>query len=55
MGKVNGAMPELKKGLPKVLQFDGVYSTQDLKFKGSLNNLSLKGAITGTDASARFE
>ena len=55
MGKVNGAMPGLKKGLPKVLQFDGVYSTQDLKFKGSLNNLSLKGAITGTDASARFE
>ena len=55
MGKVNNAMPELKKGLPKVLQFDGVYTTQGLKFKGSLNNLSLKGAINGTDASARFE
>jgi hypothetical protein len=31
------------------------YTIKDLKFKGTLNNLSLKGAVTGTDASFRFE
>jgi len=55
LGKVNTALPQLRKALPKALQFDGVYTIKDLKFKGTLNNLSLKGAVTGTDASFRFE
>ena len=55
MGKVNTALPQFRKALPKVLRFDGVYTIKDLKFKGTLNNLSLKGAVTGTDASFRFE
>jgi AsmA protein len=55
LGKLNNAMPQLRKALPKALQFDGVYTIKDLKFKGTLNNLSLKGAVTGTDASFRFE
>src|SRR5437773_1793775 len=55
LGKVNNAMPQLRKSLPKALRFDGVYTIKDLKFKGTLNNLSLKGAVTGTDASFRFE
>jgi uncharacterized protein involved in outer membrane biogenesis len=55
LGKVNSALPQLKKALPKPLQFDGVYTIKDLKFKGTLNHLSLKGAVTGTDASFRFE
>ena len=55
LGKVNNAMPQLRKALPKALRFDGVYTIKDLKFKGTLNNLSLKGAVTGTDASFRFE
>ena len=55
MGKINNALPRFKKALPRVLQFDGIYSTKELKFKGSLNHLSLKGAVTGTDASVRFE
>lgn len=55
MGKVNSVIPQLKKGLPKVLQFDGVYSTKGLVFKGTLNNPSLKGAITGSDVSVKFE
>jgi uncharacterized protein involved in outer membrane biogenesis len=55
LGKVNTALPQFRKALPKVLQFDGVYTIKDLKFKGTLNNLSLKGAVTGTDASFRFE
>jgi len=55
LGKVNSALPQLKKALPKALRFDGVYTIDDLKFKGTLNHLSLKGAVTGTDASVRFE
>lgn len=55
LGKVNTALPQFSKALPKALRFDGVYTIKDLKFKGTLNNLSLKGAVTGTDASFRFE
>ena len=55
LGKVNAALPQFRTALPKVLRFDGVYTVKELKFKGTLNNLSLKGAVTGTDASFRFE
>ena len=55
LGKVNTALPQFRRALPKALRFDGVYTIKDLKFKGTLNNLSLKGAVTGTDASFRFE
>lgn len=55
LGKVNTALPQFRKALPKALQFDGIYTIDDLKFKGTLNHLSLKGAVTGTDASLRFE
>jgi uncharacterized protein involved in outer membrane biogenesis len=55
LGKVNAALPQFRKTLPEALRFDGVYTIKDLKFKGTLNNLSLKGAVSGTDASFRFE
>lgn len=55
LGKVNKALPQFRKALPRELRFDGIYTIKDLKFKGTLNNLSLKGAVTGTDASFRFE
>jgi uncharacterized protein involved in outer membrane biogenesis len=56
LGKINAALPQFEKALPKALRFDGIYSTvKELKFKGTLNNLSLRGAVTGTDASFRFE
>ena len=55
LGKVNRALPQFRKSLPRHLRFDGIYDIKDLKFKGALNNLSLKGAISGTDASVRFE
>ena len=55
LGKVNTALPQFRKALPRALRFDGVYNIDDLKFKGTLNNLSLKGAVIGTDASFRFE
>jgi uncharacterized protein involved in outer membrane biogenesis len=55
LGKVNTALPQFSKALPEALRFDGIYTIEALKFKGTLNNLSLKGAVTGTDASFRFE
>ena len=55
LGKVNKALPQFRKALPSALRFDGIYTIKELKFKGTLNNLSLKGAVTGTDASFRFE
>ena len=55
LGKINRVAPQLQKFLPKELRFEGVYTIRDLKFRGTLNNLSLKGAVTGTDASVRFE
>ncbi len=55
LGKINRALPRLRKALPRALRFDGVYTIRDLRFSGTLNRLSLKGAVTGTDASFRFE
>jgi AsmA protein len=55
LGKVNRALPQLRRATPRHLRFDGIYDIKDLKFKGTLNNLSLKGAVSGTDASFRFE
>lgn len=55
LGKVNRALPQFRKALPRQLRFDGIYDIKDLKFKGTLNDLSLKGAVSGTDASFRFE
>ena len=55
LGRINKAVPQFRKALPKALRFDGIYTIKELKFRGTLNNLSLKGAVTGTDASFRFE
>lgn len=55
LGKVNRALPQFRRALPKHLRFDGIYDIKDLKFKGTLNKPSLKGAVSGTDASFRFE
>jgi uncharacterized protein involved in outer membrane biogenesis len=55
LGRINKALPQLRKALPRALRFDGIYTIQELRFKGTLNNLSLKGVVTGTDASFRFE
>ena len=55
LGKVNQALPQLRKALPKHLRFDGIYDIKDLQLKGTLNKPSIKGAVSGTDASFRFE
>ena len=55
LGMINRSLPRLRKALPRALRFDGVYTIKELKFSGTLNRLALKGAVTGTDASFRFE
>lgn len=55
LGKINAALPQFRKALPRALRFRGVYTVNELKFKGALNDLSLKGTVSGTDASFRFE
>jgi uncharacterized protein involved in outer membrane biogenesis len=55
LGRINAALPQFRKTLPRALRFDGVYTITGLRFKGTWNNLSLKGAVTGSDASFRFE
>lgn len=55
LGKINRALPQLRRATPRHLRFDGIYDIEDLKFTGALNNLSLKGALKGTDASFRLE
>ena len=55
MGKLRAALPVIKKGLPKALDLRGVYSTQGVRIKGTLNRPSLQGQVEGTDASFRFD
>jgi uncharacterized protein involved in outer membrane biogenesis len=55
MGKLRAALPNIKGGLPRPLDLHGVYTTQGVRFKGTLNRPSLQGQVEGTDASFRFE
>lgn len=55
MGKINRALPGPIKSLPKILQFDGIYTTRNLTISGSLRHPTIKGAINGSDASVRFD
>lgn len=55
MGRIRAALPAIRKELPRALDLRGVYTIKALRFKGTLNKPSLKGAVEGTDASFRFE
>lgn len=55
MGKINRALAAPIKSLPRILQFDGVYTTRHLTISGSLRHPKIKGAINGSDASVRFD
>jgi uncharacterized protein involved in outer membrane biogenesis len=55
LGKVNRALPQFRRATPRHLRFEGIYDIKGLKFKGTLSNPSLKGAVSGTDASFRFD
>jgi uncharacterized protein involved in outer membrane biogenesis len=55
MGKLRTALPIIKEGMPKALDLRGVYTSQGVRFKGTLNRPSLQGQVEGTDASFRFD
>jgi uncharacterized protein involved in outer membrane biogenesis len=55
MGKLRAALPIIKERVPKALDLRGVYSTQGVRVKGTLNQPSLLGQVEGTDASFRFD
>jgi len=54
MTRLGSALPNLKRVLPKGLDLSGVFKVKDLKFKGTLKDLSLSGKIDGTDGELRY-
>jgi len=54
MTRLKTAAPNLKKVLPKELDLSGVFRVKDLKFKGTLKDLALNGAIEGTNGALRY-
>ncbi|HEX9788307.1 MAG TPA: AsmA family protein, partial [Candidatus Binatia bacterium] len=54
MTRLKTAAPNLKNFLPKDLDLSGVFRVKDLKFKGTLKDLALNGAIEGNDGALRY-
>ncbi len=54
LGKLRSAVPQIKAALPKDFDLSGVFKIKDLKFKGTLQNLALKGELDGTDGLIHF-
>jgi AsmA protein len=54
MTRLKKAAPNLKNVFPKELDLSGVFRVKDLRFKGTLKDLALSGAIEGTDGAIRY-
>jgi AsmA protein len=54
MTRLKAAAPKLKNSLPKDLDLAGVFRVKDLKFKGTVKDLALSGAIEGTQGAIRY-
>ena len=54
MTRLKKAAPNLKNALPKELDLSGVFRVKDLKFKGTLKDLALNGALEGTNGAIRY-
>ena len=54
LGKLRTAVPQIKSSLPKDVDLSGVFKIKDLKFKGTLQNLVVKGGVEGTGGDVRF-
>ena len=54
LGKLRGAARQINAALPKDLDFSGIFKIKDIKFKGTLQNLALKGEFDGTGGLVRF-
>jgi AsmA protein len=49
-GKLKAALPAVKAALPKEADISGIVTVKDLRLKGTLKKLTLKGALDGTGA-----
>ncbi len=54
-GKLKSDLPLVKAALPKDMDLSGILTAKDLRFKGTLKKLSLKGALDGTGAAVNFD
>jgi uncharacterized protein involved in outer membrane biogenesis len=54
LSRLNEALPKLKNALGKELDLSGVFRVKNLKFQGSLRNLSLNGEIEGSNGALRY-
>jgi AsmA protein len=53
-GKLQSTLPAVRAALPKDLDVSGIITVKDLRLKGTLKKLSLKGALDGTGAALKF-
>jgi uncharacterized protein involved in outer membrane biogenesis len=53
-GKLKSALPAVKAALPKDADVSGIVTVKNLRLKGTLKKLALKGALDGTDATVNF-
>jgi uncharacterized protein involved in outer membrane biogenesis len=53
-GKLTSALPAVRAALPKDMDLSGILTVKDLRLKGTLRKLSLKGALDGTGAALNF-
>ncbi|PYJ14951.1 MAG: hypothetical protein DME96_14635, partial [Verrucomicrobia bacterium] len=54
LSQLEAAVPKVRSALPKNLDLAGVFRIENLKLKGTLKNLALKGQIVGNDGSIRL-
>jgi len=54
MSRLKSAAPKLKGALPRDLDLSGVFRVKDLKFKGTLKDLTLDGEIEGTNGAIHY-
>jgi uncharacterized protein involved in outer membrane biogenesis len=53
-GKLKSTLPGVKAALPKEADVSGIVTVKDLRLKGTLKKLTLKGALDGTGATVNF-
>ena len=52
--RLKAAAPKLRNALSKDFDLSGVFRVKDLRFKGTLKDLAVKGALEGTQGSIRY-
>ena len=53
-GKLQSTLPAVRAALPKDMDLSGIVTVKDLRLKGTLKKLSLKGVLDGTGAALNF-